>query len=97
MSNKLTVEQLIELARSADPEPVDFGMIEVDEEEVYRSLTLAVCKGFLKAAPETKDIVYLASTINLQVRNFVLYQEKIKLLATINQLQKQIAKLQTKG
>lgn len=97
MTTKLTLEQLIELARAADAEPTDFGMIEVDEDEVYKTLAIAVYKGFLKASPENKDIVYLASTINLQVKNFVLQQEKMKLLSTISRLQKHINKIQTKG
>jgi hypothetical protein len=97
VSAKLTLEQLIELARAADNDPVDFGMIEVDEDDIYKSLAIAVYKGFKKAAPETKDIVYLASTINLQVRNFVLAQEKVKLLDTISRLQRKIEQMQTKG
>lgn len=97
MTTKLTLEQLINLARAADIEPTDFGMIEVDEDEVYKTLAVAVYKGFLKASHENKDIVYLASTINLQVKNFVLQQEKLKLLATIGRLQKQLAKIQNKG
>lgn len=97
MSQKLTLDQLIELARAADPEPIDFGMIELNEDEVYKALAISVYKGFQKAAPETKDIVYLASTINLHARNFVLRAENVQLLNTINRLQKQLENTKNNG
>ena len=96
MPNTVTLEQIIELARVADPEPVDFGMIEIDEEFVYKRIALAAIDGFSRAEPATKDVVYLAATINLHVRNYVLNMEKSELHATINRLTKQIEQLKKK-
>ena len=96
MSNTVTLDQIIELARIADPEPIDFGMIEIDEDLVYKKIALAALDGFSKTEPATKDVVYLAATINLHVRNYVLNMEKYELHATINRLTKQIEQLKNK-
>jgi hypothetical protein len=94
LSNEIdTLDLLIELAKSSDLEPIDFGMIKVDEELVYKIIAKATIEGFNKTNEQTKDIVYLASVINLHVKNFVLTQEKIELLTTINSLTSQISKL----
>ena len=93
MSKPITLDQVIELARIADPEPIDFGMIEIDEEEVYKRVALCTLEGFKNTEPATKDIVYLASVINLHVRNYVLTMEKHQLHATVARLTKQLEKL----
>lgn len=93
MSNTVTLDQIIELARIADPEPIDFGMIEIDEELVYKKIALAAIDSFNKTEPATKEIVYLAATINLHVRNYVLNMEKYQLHSTIDRLTKQLEKL----
>ena len=88
-----SLDLLVELARSSDLEPIDFGMINVDEELVFKIIAKATIEGFKKTNEQTKDIVYLASVVNLHVKNFVLTQEKIQLLTTINTLTSQINKL----
>lgn len=93
MSKPITLSQIIELARVADSEPIDFGMIEIDEEEVYKRIALTTIDGFNKTDPATKDIVYLASVINLHVKNYVLNMEKYELHNTIARLTKEIEKL----
>jgi hypothetical protein len=93
LSKPITLSQIIELARVADSEPIDFGMIEIDEEEVYKRIALAALDGFNKTEPATKDIVYLASVINLHVKNYILNMEKHQLHATVARLTKQLEKL----
>jgi hypothetical protein len=93
LSKPITLDQIIELAKIADPEPIDFGMIEIDEETVYKRVAIATLEGLNKTDPATKDIVYLASFINLHVKNYVLNMEKIELHNTIVRLTKQIDKL----
>ena len=96
MSKPITLDQIIELAKIADSEPIDFGMIEIDEELVYKRIALATLEGLNKTDPASKDIVYLASVINLHVKNYVLNMEKQELHATISRLTKQIEKLKNK-
>jgi hypothetical protein len=93
LSKPITLDQVIELAKIADSEPIDFGMIEIDEETVYTKIALAAIDGFNKTEAETRDIVYLASVINLHVKNYVLNMEKHQLHATVARLIKQLEKL----
>ena len=93
MSKPIALTQVIELAKIADSEPIDFGMIEIDEETVYTRIALAAIDGFNKTEAETRDIVYLASVINLHVKNYVLNMEKIELHNTIVRLTKQLEKV----
>jgi hypothetical protein len=92
LSNQITISQLIDLAKVADPEPIDFGMIEIDEEEVFERIALAAVESLKKAEPATKDIVYLASIINLHVKNYILNMEKYELLSTIHRLNAKLEK-----
>jgi len=93
LSKPITLDQVIELAKIADHEPIDFGMIEIDEEEVYKRIALCTIDSFSRTEPATKDIVYLASVINLHVKNYVLSMEKIELHNTVARLTKQLEKL----
>jgi hypothetical protein len=68
-------------------------MIEIDEEIVYKQIALAALDGFNKTEPATRDIVYLASVINLHVKNYVLNMEKIELHNTVARLTKQLEKV----
>jgi hypothetical protein len=92
LSKSITLSQIIELARIADSEPIDFGMIEIDEEKVYKTIAVAALDAFNRADPETRDIVYLASIINLHVKNYILNMEKLELHRTINRLNKKLEK-----
>lgn len=92
LSKPITLSQIIELARIADPEPIDFGMIEIDEEEVYKRIAISTITTLNKTDPTTKDIVYLASLINLHVKNYVLTMEKLQLHTTIYRLTNQLEK-----
>jgi hypothetical protein len=93
LSTTVTLSQIIELARIADPEPLDFGMIEIDEETVYKRIALATLDSFNKTEEPSRDIVFLAAVINLHVRNYVLNMEKYQLHSTIDRLTKQLEKL----
>jgi len=93
LSKPITLDQVIELAKIADSEPIDFGMIEIDEETVYKRIALCTIDSFNKTEAETRDIVYLASVINLHVKNYVLTMEKIELHNTVARLTNQLEKL----
>lgn len=93
MSKKITVDQLIELAKVADgEESFDFGMLDFDEEQLYRTVAGAVCKNYLKTSADYRDVIYLSSIINLQVKNFALTYNNAKLLETISNLKVKLDK-----
>jgi hypothetical protein len=88
MTMKITLEQLVEIARTAEyKNPIDWGELPIDEETVYRVYAGAVYTSYSKTSLQNKDIVMLASLIKLHVENFVLQQ-------TVSQLQHTISKLQ---
>lgn len=92
LSKSITLSQIIELAKVADSDPIDFGMIEIDEEKVYKTIAVAALDAFNRSDPDTRNIVYLASIINLHVKNYVLNMEKLELHRTISRLTKQLEK-----
>jgi hypothetical protein len=86
LSNPITLDQLIELARSADHEPIDFGMIEIDEELVYKCIANATVQTFNATTESNRNLILLAGLINLHVKNYVLTMEKSELLNTVYRL-----------
>lgn len=93
MTKSITLTQIIELSRAADTEPIDFGMIEIDEDLVYQTIALAAVQSFNKIDPDSRDTVLLAGIINLHVKNYVLNMEKIELHRTISNLSKKLEKI----
>jgi len=83
-----TLNDIIEIAKKGDGESIDFGMIAIDEDLVYKHLAIAVHDAYKKLDPSTKEIVFLAGIINLQVKNFVLTQQLSEALCTIERLKK---------
>ena len=63
-------------------------MIRIDEDLVYKHLALAVHNAYKTLDPSTKEIVFLAAILNLQVKNFVLTQQLYESLSTIERLKK---------
>jgi hypothetical protein len=92
LSNTITIDQLIDLAKSADIEPIDFGMIEIDENLVYSRIAHATVSNISSTTSTNKDIILLAGIINLHVKNYVLSMEKSQLLSTIYRLTNQLEK-----
>lgn len=72
------VEKLVSLAQEIESEdPIDWGMLEVSEEEVYKLVANQILEMYLISSPENRDEILLASCIKLSVENFVL---QLKLL-----------------
>jgi hypothetical protein len=92
LAKKITVDQLIELAKVADDDSFDFGMLEFNEEELYKTVAGAVCKNYMSTAADYRDVIYLSSIINLQVKNFALTCSNAKLLNTISSLKAKLEK-----
>jgi hypothetical protein len=92
LAKKITVDQLIELAKYADEDSFDFGMSDFDEEELYKTVAGAVCKNYMNTSADYRDVIYLSSIINLQVKNFALTYNNTKLLNTICNLKAKLEK-----
>lgn len=88
MSETPILDNLIELSKQVDTNTTDFGMLPIDEEVVYKTVASSVVTAFSAISPENRDVAFITSMINLNVRLFVLQQEKIQLLNTISKLQK---------
>jgi hypothetical protein len=87
LNKQITLDQLVELAKVADgDEYFDFGMLEIDEEHLYKVVAGAVCKNYMNTPADSRDIIYLSSIINLQVKNFALACNNTRLLNTISSL-----------
>ena len=75
----MTLEELITLAKDVEIEdPIDWGMLNIDEDEAYRLMGLSVIDMFedMKATGFPESVV-MATVLKLIVENFVL---NIKLL-----------------
>lgn len=84
----ITLEQLVELAKQAEyKNPIDWGELPIEEDNVYSAFAQAMYSAYTKAEPATRDLVFLASIIKLQVENFALGQHNKLLLHTIANLQ----------
>jgi hypothetical protein len=84
----ITVDQLVELAREAESRnPIEWGEIPVNEDTVYRTFAITMYAAYTNIAPETKDLVLLASIVKLQTENFALSQHNKLLLNSIRELQ----------
>jgi hypothetical protein len=78
-SNMSLVDQLVELAKEIESEdPIDFGMLQVDEEGAYKLMATNVLEMYLNNDKETRDMILLATVVKLTVENFCLQLEKVK-------------------
>jgi hypothetical protein len=68
----IIIDQLVELAQLVESEdPIDWGMLQVDELESYRLITLSVVEQF--GIPITdREMLLMLSLIKLTVENFTL-------------------------
>lgn len=74
--------KLISLAKEIESEdPIDWGMVRLDEDQTYELMANNVLEMYLGADKESRDIVMLATVVKLTVENFVL---NLKLLQKIN-------------
>jgi hypothetical protein len=73
------VEQLVELAKEIETEdPIDFGMLRVDEDVEFTLMATCVLEMYLNNDPEDRDMILLATVVKLTVENFCLQLEKVK-------------------
>ena len=69
----ITVEQLVEIAEAIElGDPIDWGMLSVDEHQAYLFLATGVLENFNAADPAERELMLLATTVKLSVENFVL-------------------------
>lgn len=70
---KVTVDQLIEIAREVETEdPIDWGMLSIDEEQAYRLIALNLVEMFENIGMQDRDITLMSMIVKLTVENFVL-------------------------
>jgi hypothetical protein len=70
---KVSVDQLIELAREVENEdPIDWGMLAVNEDEAYRLIALNLVEIFENVDNQDLDTVLMSMIVKLTVENFVL-------------------------
>lgn len=73
------VEQIVELAKEIEAEdPIDFGMLNIDEDVAYRIMATGVLESYLMNDPEDRDLILIATVTKLTVENFVLNLERMK-------------------
>ena len=73
------VKQLVELAKEIETEdPIDFGMLRVDEDVAFELMATSVLEMYLNNDPEDRDMILLATVVKLTVENFCLQLEKVQ-------------------
>ena len=69
----LTIDQLADLAQEVElGDPIDWGMLSVDENTAYRIMASSVLEQFLGLKEEERMTVALGTITKLLVENFVL-------------------------
>jgi len=69
----ITVEELAELAMESEiQDPIDWGMLSVDEKNAYRIMASHVLEQFEDLSDDRKMIIVYATITKLLVENFVL-------------------------
>lgn len=67
----LSVEQLVDLVKEVECEdPIDWGMLNISEEEAYRLIALDVIDMFSNA--DNREVIMLVTITKLILENFVL-------------------------
>lgn len=70
---KVTVDQLIEIAREVETEdPIEWGMLAIDEQQAYRLIALNLVEMFENIGHQDRDITLMSMIVKLTVENFVL-------------------------
>jgi hypothetical protein len=69
----ITVEQLVEIAEEIElGDPIDWGMLSVDEHQAYLFLATGVLENYKASDPSDRELMLLATVVKLVVENFVL-------------------------
>lgn len=70
---RLTIDQLAELALEAElKDPIDWGMLSVDEKTAYRMMASNVLEQFSNLKDDERLVIALGTITKLLVENFVL-------------------------
>lgn len=66
-------EQLVELAEQIEMgDPIDWGMLSINEHDSYVLIANGVLDSYLSNDPDCRDMILLATVVKLSVENFVL-------------------------
>lgn len=69
----ISVEELISLAKEVEAQdPIDWGMLNIDENEAYKLIAFNVLDMFKDTEEDAKEVVMLTTITKLVVENFVL-------------------------
>lgn len=69
----ITVEQLVEIAEEIElGDPIDWGMLSVNEHDAYLFLATGVLENFKASDPDYREMTLLSTVVKLTVENFVL-------------------------
>ncbi len=72
-------EQLATLAQEIEmSDPIDWGMLSINEEDAYKLIAASVLDNYLLTDKENRDILMLATVVKLVVENFVLNLKMLK-------------------
>lgn len=75
------IEQLITLAMEIEKEdPIDWGMVNVREDDVYNLVANNVLESYLLSEPEDREMIMLATAVKLVVENYVLHMKLMQRL-----------------
>jgi hypothetical protein len=75
-------EQLVELAEQIElSDPIDWGMLSINEHDAYKLMAGGVLDNYLSTEPDCRDMIMLATVVKLTVENFVL---NLKLMQQAN-------------
>jgi len=66
------LNQLVDIAEQIEiSDPIDWGMLNVDEKEAYQLIASDVLENYSKADKEYRELILLATVVKLTVENFV--------------------------
>jgi hypothetical protein len=66
-------EQLVELAEQIEMgDPIDWGMLNINEHTAYELMSAGVLDNYLGMDPDCRDMMLLATVVKLTVENFAL-------------------------
>ncbi len=69
----ITVDQLVMIAEEIElGDPIDWGMLGVDEHQAYLFLATGVLENYIASDPSDRELMLLATVVKLVVENFVL-------------------------
>jgi hypothetical protein len=74
IGNKVSIHdlnQLVDIAEQIEiSDPIDWGMLNVDEKEAYQLIASDVLENYSKADKEYRELILLATVVKLTVENF---------------------------